>query len=88
MPSKSIFDPVMLTDDERRAFKAMSEGKASGRQQQLALSSIVNRLCAYPGIVAHENTNATYFMSGRHFVGAAIVGVVNSPFKQKEEDKS
>ena len=77
--TRQPWDAPALTIDERRAIRALARGAASDRQQTLALDCIIKNLSGYYGLsVSGPDATAAFFADGRRYVGAALVGVINS----------
>lgn len=67
--------------DTRRAFTALSDGVASGRQQVIALNWLIHKVCRTHDISARPDalggTHATYIAEGRRMVGLKIINLTN-----------
>lgn len=74
--------PCPVSLDERRAIRALATGTASDRQQKLALDWMIYTASGTYGLSARSaDSHATYFAEGRRYVGATIVGILNSSEK-------
>ncbi|MEL6204116.1 MAG: hypothetical protein AAFR47_02225 [Pseudomonadota bacterium] len=88
------YRPIALTKADKatvHAIKALAEGKASGEQQRLAWTFIVERIGAFsdlsyrPGLDGRRDTD---FHEGRRFVAAQMLKIATLPHNLLiEEDK-
>lgn len=83
--SRELFCPE-LTRREHIAIKAISKGEADADQQALALSTIVNKLCATHDLsYVPGDASAGAFMSGRQYVGYKIIKFTKLPVSDNKE---
>lgn len=79
--NKSIcFQTALLDKREIEAIKALSEGEATGYQQKLALTIIINKFSRAQDLLYVPNSSdETSFLNGRGFVGQKILKIINVP---------
>ena len=86
MSAPQQFKYQALTKQEIVALKALQKGEASEYQQRLALVVITNKLCrAQDQLYIPGSFDATAFLSGRAFVGQAILKYLNIPVGKLDE---
>jgi len=86
MSTPQQFKYQQLTKQEIVALKALHNGEASEYQQRLALVIITNKLSrAQDQLYIPGSFDATAFLSGRAFVGQAILKYINIPVGKLDE---
>lgn len=82
--------PIVVTDEEHYALKALAAGTAIAGQQQLAVKCIVEKLCGYYELSIRggpEGRRETDMNEGRRFVAAHIIHEIKSVRSDKPAPK-
>jgi hypothetical protein len=74
--------PCEFTEEEAGALKALQRGDAQPHMQQLALRTIIEKVCDTYGLGWHPtNDHEASFAAGRRFSGLQIVKALNLNIK-------
>lgn len=83
------WEPPEISEPELLALRALSEGVANKGQQQMALTTIIQKFAATydmsfrPG--GEDGRRATDFSEGKQFVGQRIIEAITRPMKPRGE---
>lgn len=87
-PPANPWEPPVLEVADLLALRALKEGKASDRQQVIALRCVLLKFCATydmsfrPG---PDGARASDFAEGKRFVGSRILEAIERPLPQPEK---
>jgi hypothetical protein len=86
------WEPPEITDAEVMALKNLAAGNANGSQQQMALTTIIQKfsgtydLSFRPG--GQDADRATTFAEGKRFVGQRILEAMTRPLKPQPQGET